>query len=122
MRTIALLATLALAAAPLPAFSGDPRPDNSGMNERDQGGATTTPGDQSNSKDDLRITQEIRKAVISHDDLSMNAKNVKIITAAGVVTLRGPVKNAEERTTIATLARGVTGVVEVKNQLEIASN
>jgi osmotically-inducible protein OsmY len=34
----------------------------------------------------------------------VNAKNVKIITQDGVVTLRGPVKNAQEKTTVAGIA------------------
>jgi osmotically-inducible protein OsmY len=124
MRTIALLAVLAagFVAAPSIALSGETHPDNSGVNERDRGAEAVTPGDQSNSEEDLRITQQIRKAVVANDDLSMNAKNVKIVTVAGVVTLRGPVASAEERTVIATLARGVAGVVNVNNQLEIASN
>jgi hyperosmotically inducible periplasmic protein len=123
MRTIAWLALVAwgLVGIPSLAISGDPQPDNSGVNERDRGGETTTPGDQSNSREDLRITQEIRKAVVANDELSTNAKNVKIVTVDRVVTLRGPVRNAEERTTLATLARGVAGVVNVQNQLEIAS-
>lgn len=99
----------------------DYRADNSGKNVRDRNAAAVTSGDQSNAQSDINITQEIRKAVMADDGLSMNAHNVKIITANGVVTLRGPVKNAEEKASIGAKAQHATGVTRVDNQLEIAS-
>jgi osmotically-inducible protein OsmY len=77
--------------------------------------------DQGESKADLGITQQIRKAVMGHKDLSMDAKNVKIITQDGVVTLRGPVKSAEEKATIADVSKKTKGVKRVDNQLEVAA-
>jgi len=71
---------------------------------------------------DLGITQKIRQAVVKDDALSMTAKNAKIITVDGVVTLRGPVKSDKEKTEIGALAQAVTGVKRVDNQLEIATN
>ena len=56
---------------------------------------------------------------MKEDSLSMTAKNVKIITADGVVTLRGPVKSAAEKRTIAKLARENAGEAKVENQLEV---
>ena len=70
--------------------------DNTERNERDQNSSSLTPLDQSNSSSDIEITQQIRKKVIDNDDLSFNAKNVKIITVAGKVTLRGPVRNGRK--------------------------
>lgn len=96
--------------------------DNSGKNVRDRQDAAVTSGDQSNSQSDLTITQEIRKAVVADKDLSTNAHNVKIITANGVVTLRGPVKSAEEKANIGVKAEHVAGVTRVDNQIEIASD
>ena len=52
----------------------------------------------------------------------MNAHNVKIITRDGVVTLRGPVENASEKTSVAAKAQKVAGVKRVDNQLEIEKN
>jgi len=98
---------------------GDPA-DNSGKNVRDRQDAAVTSGDQSNTQADLNITQEIRKAVMADKDLSTNAHNVKIITANGVVTLRGPVKSAEEKANIGAKAAHVAGVTRVDNQIEIA--
>ena len=51
--------------------------------------------------------------------LTMTAKNVKIITAEGKVTLRGPVNTAEEKTKINELAKAAAGQVPVDNQLEV---
>ena len=53
--------------------------------------ALVTPLDQGNDKRDLEITQQIRKSVMDDSTLSFTAKNVKIITKDGHVTLRGPV-------------------------------
>lgn len=94
--------------------------DNSGKNVRDRSETAVTSGDQSNTQADLNITQEIRKAVMADKELSTNAHNVKIITANGVVTLRGPVKSAEEKANIGAKAQHAAGVTRVDNQLEIA--
>lgn len=96
--------------------------DNTKKNERDRDGDTKTPIDQAENAADIEITANIRKAVVADGDLSMSAKNVKIITADGVVTLRGPVASTEERTKIADLARGTASVKRVEDQLEIAPN
>jgi len=94
-------------------------PDNTGQNVRDRGGATLTPGDQSGRKTDLPLTQRIRKALMADKSLSTTAKNIKIITVHGLVTLRGPVNTPQEREKIAATARDVAGVDKVENQLEI---
>jgi hyperosmotically inducible periplasmic protein len=94
-------------------------PDNTGRNVRDRGGDTVTPGDQSNNKADLNLTQQIRKAIMADKSLSTNAKNVKIITANGVVTLRGPVNTPQEKATIEAKAQSIAGAHNVDSQLEI---
>ena len=96
-------------------------PDNSGRNVRDRDNQTKTPGDQSENEADRTITQNIRQAVTADDSLSTNAKNVKIITNDGTVTLRGPVKSEKEKTEIEAKAKQVAGVKRVDNQLEVAS-
>jgi hypothetical protein len=80
--------------------SAQTAPDNTGRNVRDRGGATLTPGDQSESEADRTLTQQIRKAVVADDSLSTMAKNIKIITVDGIVTLRGPVQSPQEREAI----------------------
>lgn len=95
------------------------RADNTGRNERDRDDRNPTSGDQSNDPADLKITQAVRKALVGDKSLSTLAKNVKIITAGGKVTLRGPVKSDAERTAIQTAAQRVSGVTQVDNQLEV---
>ena len=94
-------------------------PDNTRVNQRDRDEAALTPGDQGNSQSDTKITQLVRQAVMADKSLSFTAKNVKIITVAGKVTLRGPVNSAAERTSIEQAAKNVAGVTNVDNQLEI---
>lgn len=94
--------------------------DNTRVNERDRGAGALTPMDQSEAEDDRELTQKIRKAVIGDDGLSFSAKNVKIITRDGHVTLRGSVKSAQERTTIERLASDAAGPGRVTNELEVA--
>lgn len=96
--------------------------DNTKKNERDRDGDTVTPEDQAENDADRSITQRIRQAVVDKDGLSMNAKNVKIVTANGVVTLRGPVQSAGEKSSIASIAQATNGVSRVDNQLEIVTN
>jgi len=97
-------------------------PDNTERNVQDRSGATLTPGDQSESKADLDLTQRVRQAVLANDSLSTNAHNVKIITSNGVVTLRGPVNSTKEKATIDAKAQQIAGATKVDNQLEIVAN
>jgi hyperosmotically inducible periplasmic protein len=94
-------------------------PDNTGRNVRDRRGVSLTPGDQAENKADLALTQRIRKALMADKALSTTAKNIKIITVHGLVTLRGPVKNPQEREKIGAKAQDVAGADKVENQLEI---
>jgi osmotically-inducible protein OsmY len=56
---------------------------------------------------------------MADESLSTNAKNVKIITANGVVTLRGPVNTPQEKATIEAKAQSIAGAKNVESQLEI---
>jgi hyperosmotically inducible protein len=94
--------------------------DNTGKNVRDRDNAKPTPGDQSGTPDDLKTTQAIRQAVVSGtNNYSVNAKNIKIITANGRVILRGPVKTAEEKAGIVAIAKNIAGEGKVEDQLEV---
>jgi hyperosmotically inducible periplasmic protein len=93
-------------------------PDNTNINKRDVNEQTLTPLDQSNSEADINITQTIRKAIMS-ENFSMDAKNIKIITQNGDVTLRGPVDSSAESERIAELAKAVPGLKTLNNQLEV---
>ncbi|HEX5661081.1 MAG TPA: BON domain-containing protein [Polyangiales bacterium] len=103
--------------APVPGVPAD----NTEINERDRSSAALTPMDQSESEPDRDLLQRIRKAVIADDSLSFDAKNVKIITRNGQVTLRGAVANAREKASIEKAARDAAGIDRVTNQLEVAN-
>lgn len=113
------LSFLCIATFALSAVAQETKPDNSARNERDRSSETKTSGDQSNSSEDTKITADIRRAIVKDSSLTMTAKNVKVITAGGIVTLRGPVKNAEEKTKIEQLATAAANGAKVDNQLEI---
>jgi len=93
--------------------------DNTGRNVRDRSD-TITPMDQSENEMDRTITQKIRRALMQDDSLSTNAKNVKVMTSDGTVVLRGAVNSEREKSLIEQKARGVNGVRNVTNQLEVA--
>ena len=113
------LSLICISTLALTAVAQETKPDNSAKNERDRSGETKTSGDQSNSSQDIKTTAAIRRAIVKDDSLTMTAKNVKIITAGGVVTLRGPVKSADEKTKIEQLATSAAGGAKIDNQLEI---
>jgi osmotically-inducible protein OsmY len=123
MKRLVALGLCTVLAGALPAFAAEPKDaDNTGRNVRDRDDQTKTPMDQGATEGDRTITAEIRKQITDNDGLSMNAKNVKVITQDGVVTLRGPVKNAQEKTTVAGIARKAAGVKRVDDQLEVERN
>jgi hyperosmotically inducible protein len=93
--------------------------DNSARNAKDRSGSMLTPMDQGSSEADRTVTQMVRKSVVDQDGFSVNAKNVKIITQDGVVTLRGPVATAEEKAQIGVITAKAAGVKRVDNQLEV---
>jgi hyperosmotically inducible periplasmic protein len=97
-----------------------PAADNTKTNVRDRDMDALTPGDQGESDADRSITVAVRRAVVADDDLTVTAKNVKIITRDGVVTLRGPVRSDAERAVIEGHARAAVGVKQIDNQLEVA--
>jgi hyperosmotically inducible periplasmic protein len=119
-RTILTLACLsAFSLAALAADDEKAKPDNAATNERDRSGETKTSGDQSNSSADLKITQAIRQALMKDSELSTTAKNIKIITANGQVTLRGPVKTTQEKAKVDQIARSAAGGAQIDNQLDV---
>ena len=93
--------------------------ENTEVNVRDKDNTTLTPEDQKETESDIKITADIRKAIIKNKSLSVDAQNVKIITRNGVVTLRGPVETKKESKKLKKIARHTPGVLKVNNQLEI---
>ena len=100
-------------------LAADSALENTEINVRDKGNTTLTPEDQKETESDIKITADIRQAIIKNKSLSVNAQNVKIITRNGVVTLRGPVESKKESKKIKKIAKHTPGVLKVDNQLEI---
>lgn len=92
-------------------------PDNSANNKQHD----ATADQQSNSAADRAITQKIRKALIADKTLSTYAHNVKIITAGGMVTLKGPVKSEDEKQKVASAAAEVVDTSKIDNELTVKS-
>jgi len=96
--------------------------DNTRRNVRDRDDRALTPLDQGNSKADTDTTAQIRKEIVAGKDMSVNARNVKVITIKGKVTLRGPVNTAEEKRLIGAIATRIASAGNVDNQLEVKLN
>jgi sporulation protein YlmC with PRC-barrel domain len=93
--------------------------DNTARNARDRDAAALTPVDQSEAESDVQITSRLRHQLIKDDKLTFTAKNVKIITINGYVTLRGPVKHQLEKEIIQHRAETIAGQGKVENLIEV---
>jgi hyperosmotically inducible periplasmic protein len=99
------------------------RADNTERNKGDQSADVRTPMDQSNSADDIKVTADVRRAIMDDKSMSVNGQNCKIITdKSGVVTLRGPVASQMEKDSIEAKAKAVAGVNRVVNELEVKAD
>ena|SRR5436190_12855268 len=105
--------------------SPPPDADNTARNAQtnpDALATANTPLDQGETEADLKITSSIRKSIVDDKSLSANAHNIKIVTAAGKVTLRGPVKSEQEKSKVEGYAKNAGGVTAVDNMLEVEKN
>ena len=115
-RNTRLLGLLTLSASLwITALAPAQAPDNS-ANNKDH---NVTADQQSNATNDRTITQKIRKSLMADKSLSTYAHNVKIVTANGAVTLKGPVKSDEEKQQVASKAAEVVDASKVDNQLTV---
>jgi hyperosmotically inducible periplasmic protein len=119
---LSALGLLGAALIAIPASSQDPQqqpaPDNSKTNKQERGSATADK--QKMNPADRETARKIRSAI--HDDktLSTYAHNVKVIVQNGQVTLKGPVRSEEEKTTVESKATAVAGAGNVTNNLTVA--
>jgi hyperosmotically inducible protein len=102
-----------------PPANPTPAADNTAVNERDRDAHAKTPFDQEESQVDIDISASIRRDVLAEEGFSVNAKNAKIITADGRVTLRGVTESAAEKARIGEIAGKTPGVKRVDNELEV---
>ncbi|MGE0634472.1 MAG: BON domain-containing protein, partial [Pseudobdellovibrionaceae bacterium] len=93
--------------------------DNTKRNEALEKTGAATAETQSSAPEDLALTRKIRTEVVSMKDISMNGKNIKIISNAGKVTLRGPVSNMTEKQAIEEAAKKIAGAGNVETFIEV---
>ena len=96
-----------------------PAPDNTKVNQRDRVKSEPTADQAKNNVSDREIMQKIRKALIDDKSLSTYAHNVKIIAQNGKVTLKGPVRSAEEKEAVEKTAKDVAGGENVTSELTV---
>ena len=102
------------------AFAQDkPAADNTKTNQRDRAAGKVTADQQKMNPADRELTQKIRKSVMADKSLSTYAKNVKIISQDGMVTLKGPVRTSMEKDSVAEKAITIAGKDKVNNELEV---
>ena len=94
--------------------------DNTKVNQQDRNKDSATADQQKENASDRDLTQRIRRSVMDDKALSTYAHNVKIIAQDGHITLKGPVRTENEKTTIEAKATEVAGAGHVSNQITIA--
>ena len=82
-------------------------------------GCASTPG-QNSYFDDSMVTARVKKAI--YNEPSLKVTDISVKTENAVVSLSGAVKNRNERTKAAEVARHVEGVKLVKNELKVDSH
>ena len=95
--------------------------DNTEVNKRDQQAQEITADKHGTSEKDIKISADLRQALVNDKSLSTYAQNIKIITVNGEVTLKGPVKSVQEQRTLVTKAKKVAGVANVLNKTEVVT-
>jgi hyperosmotically inducible periplasmic protein len=73
--------------------------------------------DAGGSIDDASITGQVKMSLLFHR--STSARNTKVETTAGVVTLSGKAKNAAEKDLVTKLVNDINGVKSVNNRMTI---
>ena len=96
-----------------------PASDNTRVNKRDRNKAEPTADRAKDNVNDRDIMAKIRRSIMDDKSLSTYAHNVKIVSKAGKVTLKGPVRSDEEKKTIAAKAAEVAGAGNVTDEMTI---
>ena len=94
-------------------------PDNSKTNQQDRG--TATADQQAENQEDRDLARKIRKSIVDDKNLSMYARNVKVIARNGTVMLKGPVRTEDEKSAIEAKAVEIAGAANVKSEITVKS-
>jgi hypothetical protein len=71
------------------------------------------------SASDVQLAANVQQTLQRDNSLSPAAHQVKVIASDGAVVLRGSVINDAEKAKIDSMVRGMTGVKEVTNELDV---
>lgn len=93
--------------------------DNTKTNQQDRNSNEPTADRQSNDSSDRDLTQQIRQAIVADKTFSTYARNVKVITQGGQVTLRGPVRSEDEKRAVEAKAAALAGDGKVTSELTV---
>jgi len=93
--------------------------DNTKTNQQDRNSSQPTADQQSNTRSDRDLTQQIRQAITADKTFSTYAHNVKVITQGGQVTLRGPVRSEDEKRAVEAKAAALAGDGKVTSELTV---
>ena len=119
----ALALLLAVGAGGLLAQANEPKrkPDNTSVNQRDKKPGEATADQQKMNATDRNLSAKIRRSIMADKSLSTYAKNVKIISQNGVVTLKGPVRSEMELKSVLAKAVEITGDInKIVNEMAVA--
>jgi hyperosmotically inducible periplasmic protein len=116
---VLLLGCGALASVQGAAGQNSPAADNTKVNQQDTDSNRPTADQQSNTRSDRDITQQIRQSIMADKTLSTYAHNVKVITQNGQVILKGPVPSDDEKSAVEAKAAAVAGENKVTSELTV---
>ena len=119
-RVILAVAVAGFLGVPIVSATPQTPPDNTKVNTRDRSKDAPTADQQKENPSDRDLTRSIRRAITQDKALSSYAHNVKVITQAGRVTLKGPVRTEDEMRIVEAKATEVAGAGHVTNQMSVA--
>src|ERR1700693_728880 len=115
-----LAITLAVSSVAPPAALSAQAPDNTKINKSDRDAGQPTADQQKENRSDREMGKKIRQSIMADKSLSSYAHNVKIISQNGTVTLKGPVKSDDEKTSVMSKAVAVAGSADkVTDQITV---
>lgn len=75
---------------------------------------------RSETEADRALAQKIHETIAADNAASIDLKRIKVVVINGVVTLRGTVRNDNEKNELTGKVKAISGVKSVDNQLEIS--
>jgi len=114
-KPVIVFASLLLGATALPGLAAEPA---AGTPDSVQPGDGSVRVVASSNSDDLRVTAQIRQALVAEPSLSDLAHNVQVATNSDAVILRGVVESVE-KDRVETLAQQFAGARQIIDQLSV---